>query len=70
MAETVMSMREPWRENGGRVAVTMTAATFFGLKSSPRMLMPSRSSMPMIDCSVKGEFERLSPLPLRPTTRP
>ena len=68
--ETVTSIRLPWRENGGSVPVTITAATFWVFNSSSRMLMPNRSSMPIRLCSVNGEPFRLSPVPSNPTTRP
>ncbi len=70
IAET--SMRVPWRAKGGSVAVTTTAATFWVFKffNSSRVLTPRRSSMPTRLCWVKGAFAKLSPVPLRPTTRP
>jgi flagellar hook-associated protein 1 len=36
----------------------------------PRMLTPSRSSIPCSDCLVNGALLSVSPVPLRPTTRP
>ena len=36
----------------------------------PRMLTPSRSSIAVSDCLVKGMLLRVSPVPLRPTTSP
>ncbi len=65
-----MSIRLPGRANGGRVAVTMTAATFFGRKASPLTLTPSRSSRFASASSVKGAFRIPSPVPASPTTRP
>ena len=65
-----MSMREPWAEKPGRLAVTMTAATFLVLSVAPRVLTPRRSSIDCTDCRVKGELRSESPVPLRPTTRP
>ena len=49
-------MREPCDEKGGKVAVTITAATFLVLivVKSPLELMPRRSSMPIRLRSVKG----------------
>ena len=67
-----MSMRLPVCANAGRLAVTMTAATFLvdSLVSWSRVLTPSRSSMPMSDCWVNTLLSSLSPVPFRPTTRP
>ena len=69
-ALTDTSIRLPWRANGGSVAVTMTAATFLVLRALPRVLTPSRSSMATRLSWVNIELRRLSPVPLRPTTRP
>ena len=70
IAATPTSICEPARAKGGSVAVTITAATFFGRNDSSATLTPSRSSRPAMISSVKGEFLRLSPEPLRPTTNP
>ena len=52
-----MSIRLPGRAKAGRLAVTMTAATFLvaSLASLSRVLTPSRSSMPISVCRVKIE---------------
>jgi hypothetical protein len=63
-------MRVPCRAKGGRVEVTITAATFAVFRSSPLVLTPSRSSMPTRLCSVNFEFVNVSPEPFRPTTSP
>ena len=65
-----MSMRVPCVPNGGRLAVTITAATLPVRSVWPRMLTPSRSSIAVSDCLVKGMLLRVSPVPLSPTTRP
>ena len=72
MAPTLMSMRVPVRAKAGRVAVTMTAATFLVRRvfEMSRVLTPIRSSMPMTDCWVNGELLIVSPVPFSPTTRP
>jgi hypothetical protein len=70
IAETVMSMREPCREKGGSVAVTITAATLLVRSAVSRALTPRRSSMPMRLSRVKIERLSVSPEPLSPTTRP
>jgi hypothetical protein len=67
---TFTSMRLPGLAKGGRLAVTITAATFFAFDWLPWVEMPRFCSMARIDWSVKGEERRLSPLPCRPTTRP
>jgi len=69
-ALTEMSMRVPWPEKAGRLAVTITAATFLVCMVSPRVLTPSRSSMVCRLCWVKGALRSESPEPLSPTTRP
>ena len=48
--------RVPWPAKAGRLAVTITAATFLVCMVSPRVLTPSRSSMVWMDCWVKGAF--------------
>ncbi len=68
--ETVTSTREPLPMKAGSSAVTMTAATLRVRALALRTLMPMRSSIDCSDCSVKGELRRLSPVPLRPMTRP
>ena len=64
-----MSMRLPLRAKAGRLAVTMTAATFLvpqlGLSWS-RVLTPSRSSIPISDCRVNTALSSRSPVPFRP----
>ncbi len=69
-ADTVTSMRSPWRANGGNVAVTMTAATLSVFSAVSRALTPSRSSMPIRLSRVKIERFNVSPVPLSPTTSP
>jgi hypothetical protein len=69
-AETVTSSRVPCVENAGRFAVTITAATFAVRSVVPRVLTPRRSSIACKDCLVKGVLLSVSPVPLRPTTRP
>ena len=64
------SMRVPWVPNAGRLAVTMTAATLPVRMVWPRMLTPSRSSIAVSDCLVKGMLLSVSPVPFSPTTRP
>jgi hypothetical protein len=72
MAEAVTSIRSPVRMKAGRSAVTMTAATSLvcSCEASAWVLILSRPSMPTRDCLVKTAFCRLSPVLLRPTTRP
>ncbi len=55
-APRLTSTRVPWRANAGRVAVTMTAATFLvrNVLEMSRVLTPSRSSMPIRLCCVNG----------------
>ena len=67
-----MSMRLPVRENAGRLAVTITAATFlvFSLVIWSRVLTPRRSSMPTSDSRVNTALSNWSPVLFRPTTRP
>ena len=65
-----MSMREPLPTKAGRSAVTITAAILRVRVLALRTLMPMRSSIDCSDCSVKGELRRVSPVPLRPMTRP
>jgi hypothetical protein len=69
-ADTVTSIRVPWVPNAGRLPVTMTAATLPVRMVAPRMLTPMRSSIACSDCLVKGMLLSVSPVPLRPTTRP
>ena len=69
-AETVTSIRVPWVPKAGRLPVTMTAATLPVRMVAPRMLTPMRSSIACSDCLVKGMLFSVSPVPLRPTTRP
>ena len=68
--ETVTSMREPERTKGGRLAVTITAATFLARVAPVSVAMPRLFSMERIDCSVKGALRMLSPVPWSPTTSP
>ena len=68
--DTVTSMRAPLPMKAGSSAVTMTAATLRVRALELRTLMPMRSSIDCSDCSVNGELRRLSPVPLRPITRP
>ncbi|MNT35867.1 hypothetical protein D3C72_1719130 [compost metagenome] len=69
--DTVMSSAWPRRANGGRVAVRLTAATFFGSIFIPcGICTPSWFSILPSDWPVNGEALALSPLPSRPTTRP
>ena len=63
-------MRVPWVAKGGRLPVTITAATLPVRMVAPRMLTPMRSSIACSDCLVKGMLFSVSPVPLRPTTRP
>ena len=70
MALTEISMRLPCAEKAGRLAVTITAATFLVCMISPRVFTPSRSSMVWMLCWVKGAFFSESPVPFKPTTRP
>ena len=70
IAETVTSMRVPCVPKGGRLAVTMTAATLPVVIVWPRTLTPRRSSIACSDCLVNGLLLSESPVPLRPTTRP
>ncbi len=67
--ETARSMRVPGRAKAGRRAVTITAATFLAWTCFGSTRMPSRPSMPAIDCEVKATLSE-SPVPARPTTRP
>ena len=50
--ETVTSMREPERTKGGRLAVTITAATFLARVAPVSVAMPRLFSMERIDCSA------------------
>ena len=69
--DTVTSIAWPGRAKAGRLAVTMTAATFLSC-----MLVPCGTVTPMLPsmltmlCLVKGVCVVWSPLPSRPTTRP
>jgi hypothetical protein len=56
-------MRLPGLAKGGRLAVTMTAATFLALDWLPWVEMPRFCSIAFIDWSVKGDERRLSPEP-------
>ena len=71
MVATVMSSVCPGLANGGRSAVTVTAATFFscGLVFGG-MVTPKRSSMFSMLWMVNGACVVWSPVPSRPTTRP
>ena len=70
IADTVTSMRSPTSAPVGSSAVTTTAATLRFLSEVPRELMPKRSIIDCIDCSVNGMLRNVSPVPWRPTTRP
>jgi hypothetical protein len=61
------SLRAEGREGS---AVTITAATLPVRSVWPRMLTPRRSSIACSDWRVKGMLLSVSPVPLRPTTRP
>ena len=65
-------MRLPVRAKAGRLAVTMTAATFLVCSLAPwsRVFTPSRSSMPISDWRVNTALSSLSPVPFSPTTSP
>jgi hypothetical protein len=67
-----MSMRLPARAKPGRLAVTITAATFLveSLVIWSRVLTPNRSSIATSDSRVKMALSSLSPVPFRPTTKP
>jgi len=67
----VTSICWPARENGGSVAVTITAATFLSWRLVPTgMVTPMLASMLMMLCTVKGVCVVWSPDPSRPTTMP
>jgi hypothetical protein len=69
--DTVMSIVCPGRANGGRLAVTITAATFFSCSVWPGgSVTPMLPSMLITLCTVKGVCVVWSPEPSRPTTRP
>ncbi len=70
MAETVTSSVEPEAANGGKEAVTMTAAAFLELSEPLRILVCSRSIMLFMLSSSCGQLRTVSPVPFRPTTRP
>jgi len=66
-----MSSCWPARANGGKVAVTITAATFFNCRLVPGgRVTPMLESMLMMLCTVNGVWVVWSPLPSRPTTMP
>ena len=70
--EKNVARHHAWRAKAGRVAVTITAATLRvrRLPAMSRVLTPSRSSIAMMLCCVKGELLRVSPVPFRPMIRP
>ncbi len=81
--DTVTSIASPGRANGGSVAVTITAATFFNCMfvsgdTAPLVApacwllieMPRFASMFASVCVVNGVCVVWSPVPSRPTTRP
>ncbi len=70
MAATEISTVEPAAAKAGKLAVTITAATFLVSMVASRVLTPRRSSMSIRLCLVMGALRRLSPVPARPTTRP
>ena len=70
MEETVTSILDPAAAKGGSLAVTMTAAMFLVSMVASRVLTPIRSIIDIRLCLVIGTLRRLSPVPLRPTTRP
>ena len=67
---TCASIGEPWRANGGRVAVTTTAAVLRVCKRWSFTFTPMRSSIAFKDCWVNGALRSVSPLPCNPITRP
>ena len=50
--ETLTSMRAPDSTKAGRLAVTITAATFLARARPSSVAMPRFSSIARIDCSV------------------
>ncbi len=78
--DTVTSIASPGRANGGSVAVTITAATFFSCmfdsEAVPPVEVPLLIEMPRFASMfasvwvVKGVCVVWSPVPSRPTTRP
>ena len=71
MVEAVMSIVWPGFANGGRVALSATAATFLTDRLVPGgICTPSRLSMLFRLCAVNCAWPVLSPVPSRPTTRP
>ena len=68
--ETVTSSREPGRANGGRLAVTSTAATFFSRSCVVSIWMPSRRISVISDSAANGACVVSSPVPERPVTTP
>jgi len=69
MEDTVTSTLLPIRAKGGRLQVTMTAATLFTFVVLGSTLIPMVSSMLARDWFVKIVFD-LSPVPERPVTSP
>src|SRR5919108_1149297 len=69
MEETTISTRPPARAKGGRLAVTMTAATLRALISLGFTVMPRARNILLMDCVVNAVFPP-SPVPFKPTTRP
>ena len=69
--DTVMSMVAPVLAKGGRVACTITAATFFnwGLTFAGTVT-PICVSILRILCTVNGVWDVWSPVPSSPTTSP
>ncbi len=71
MEEAVTSICCPARAKGGRLAVTITAATFFNCRLWPGgRFTPMLESMLMMLWTVKGVWVVWSPEPSRPTTIP
>ena len=60
----------PVLENPGRLAVTITAATFFVFKFSPLVFIPNFSNKFTSPLWVKFEFLKLSSVPSNPVTKP
>jgi len=67
--ETMTSSLDPALAKGGRTAVTITAAMLLDLRSLSRMARPCRASM-LERVSFVKPFLMLSPVFMRPTTRP
>ncbi len=71
MDATVTSIVWPGFANGGRSAVTVTAATFLSCGFTfGGMVTPNLASMFLMLWIVNGAWLVWSPVPSRPTTRP